>query len=304
MAKKDREEYKIHSVCQALNLLEQFRGDPCELRLADLARLLRTSNNHVLRLLVTLASRNFVEKNEQTGAYRLGMTTFTLSRSCLGNKRLLSEGRPALEELASATGETVFLAVLENGAMVYADCLESPLAVRAVATRGTRFPLHSTAAGKLILAHVEKARAGLDTESNGAGGAEDARLSGQLEEIRDRGYALDLGEYQRGLCGVAAPVRDHTSRVIAAVGIVGPDSRLDAERMALQLAKLVMEAGLRVSVRMGYEPGSEQTGAATGATTGATTGAATGAGMKTALTRPGEPAGPLRRERRQAMGGR
>lgn len=257
MAKKEKNEYEIRSVSRALTLLEQFQDTEGELRITDLSRLLQTNKNYILRLLATLESYGYVEKNDQTGGYRLGVKNLFLGRAWIGNKRLVAEGRKTLEQLSALTGETVHLSVLQGETVTYADVLESTFPVRVVTVPGTSLPLHASAAGKLMLAHNGQKFGGyLQTGSlrkySERTIISPIQLIRHLEEVRTKGYALDLEESETGLCGAAAPIRDFSSRVVAAVSIVGPGFRLEPEKLCGEIAQLVVGAAHEISRLLGY----------------------------------------------------
>ncbi|HEY6838052.1 MAG TPA: IclR family transcriptional regulator [Geobacteraceae bacterium] len=246
MTRKDKNDYLIQSVSLALTLLEQFRSGAHELRVTDLSRLLRVSKNNVFRLLATLEARNFVERGS-AGGYRLGLTALNLSEACIRSKQLVKEARQSLEDVSHQSRETVFLAVPGGAGLVCEEAIVSPLPVRVLAPAGTCLPFRSTAAGKVMVACGEFDRG--EDAGAGSGGALDL---GELQEIRAKGYAISVGEFEAGASGVAAPVRNHSSRVIGVIGLVGPSFRLTHERLDGELASLVLRAAGDVSQRMGY----------------------------------------------------
>jgi DNA-binding IclR family transcriptional regulator len=78
-----------------------------------------------------------------------------------------------------------------------------------------------------------------------------SRLAAELEVVRSEGYALDREELQPGLCCIAAPVRDHSSSVVAALGLAGPSNRLTESRLR-ELAIPVTRAAEAISRNLGY----------------------------------------------------
>lgn len=245
MPGKDKNEYLIQSVSLALTLLEQFRSGAQELRVTDLSRLLRVSKNNVFRLLATLEARNFVERGP-AGGYRLGFTALKLGVACIRHKQLAREARQSLEDVSRQSRETVLLAVPGGGGLVCEDVIVSTLPVRVMAPAGTCLPFRNTAAGKVMLACGEP-----DRREDGTAGGGIAIAPGELEEIRDKGYAVSVGEFEAGASSVAAPVRNHSSRVIGVISLVGPSFRLTHERLNGELASLVVCAAGNISSRMG-----------------------------------------------------
>ncbi len=265
MARKEKNEYIIQSVSFACSLLEQFHGEVRELNLTELSRLLRISKNNVFRLLATLEARNFIERNPSSGAYRLGLTTLRMGEAYVRSKRLVQEAHPFLEDVSRQSLETVFLGVWGTEGLVCEDIVKSILPVRVECHEGTSFPLHCTAAGKLMLAFgsEKELRAFFERENSGRCSEEVAistrTLAKELRDVREGGYAICVDEFEAGASAVAAPVRNHASRVIGVIGLVGPSFRLARERLDGEFAPLVMRAAREISLRMGNgEPVEEK----------------------------------------------
>lgn len=250
MTRKDKTDYLIQSVSFACELMDQFRSADRELSIADLCQRLRINKNYVFRLLKTLERRNFVERNPQTGTFRLGLNTMQIGESCCRSKRIIREAHGVLDRMASLSGETSMLHVLSNGALVCVDSVESPLPVRVRVAMGSSVPLHSTAAGRVVSAFVEPAD-DLVAPGNHPDGYSVSRLNG-LQQIRAQGYAVSYGEFKPDVCAVAAPVLDYRSRVIGVVGVAGPSSRLALDRLDREIAPLVVKSAHDLSAGMGF----------------------------------------------------
>jgi len=257
MARKEKNEYLIQSVSLACSLLEQFRGDDRDLSVTELSRMLHVGKNNVFRLLATLEMRNFVEKNPATGAYRLGITSLKLGTACIRSKRFMQEARLPLEAVARQSNETVILAVFGEGGLVCEDVIESTLPVRVLAEIGTSLPLHCTAAGKVILAFGNEDELRPFTGSEPAATSMKA-LTGHLNTVREKGYAISFEEYRPDVCSIAAPVRNHISRVIGVISVVGPSYRSSPERLHGEIAPLVVRCASEISIRMGYHHPEER----------------------------------------------
>lgn len=259
MIRKEKKDYLIQSVSLACTLLEQFGGAASELKISELSRLLCVSKNNVFRLLATLESHNFIEKNSKSGAYQLGLTSLKLGESCIKSRRLLQEARHSLEAVSRQSTETAFLAVLTSGGLVCGDVVETVLPVKVVTQIGTTLPLYSTAAGKAILACCS------DEERNALVRKEDLNTyvkkrnicsSAWMEEqenIRKKGFAVSIGAFETGANAVAAAIRNHASRVIGVISVAGPNFRLSPERVNEEVGPLVVKAAMETSLRMGCE---------------------------------------------------
>ncbi len=259
MGKRKKSSYIIQSVTNALDLLEEFRGEETELGVTELSKRLGLHKNNVFRLLATLESRGYMEQNKVTGNYRLGLKVLELGQVFIKHMGLLKMARPILEELVEKCNETAYLGVIRDNRVVYVDVVEATRPVRVVSRVGVGLPVYCSAVGKaqisfesadevdaiLADAKLEKYTEHTITELGA--------LRAQLEEIRERGYAIDDEEFDEGIRCVGVPVRDYTRRVVAGVSISGPAYRFTDERLAQELVPLAVEAGNRLSARLGFE---------------------------------------------------
>jgi len=246
------------SLQKALNVLEAFSVKTPELGITELAEALRMPKSTVHRILAALEGRGYVRQNPLTGKYRLGVKLWELGSVVVNSLGLREAARPYLEELARRTGETINLTVLDGEESLYIDEIQSTHPVRAHSYVGIRAPAHCVATGKAMLAHLPAA---LD-QLLAKGLARFTRhtlvdpleLQRELKEVRERGYAVNREEWRAGVCAVAAPIWDHSQRVVAAIGVSGPASRLTRERLRT-LGPLAAEIAAKLSRELG-SPGS------------------------------------------------
>jgi IclR family transcriptional regulator, KDG regulon repressor len=161
--------------------------------------------------------------------------------------------------LAEQTGETAHLAVLDGSDMLAIAKVESRSSLRIRSATGYRTPAYSTAAGKVLLA-------GLNHDELDAYFAKTplvaftrttvtsaVRLRTELKTIAEQGYALDHGEREQGMQCVAAPVRDHTGQVVAAIGVLAPSIRLTSKKRIVAVTRLTLAAAARLSSNLGSQ---------------------------------------------------
>jgi DNA-binding IclR family transcriptional regulator len=156
-----------------------------------------------------------------------------------------------------ATKETVHLGVLDEWEVVYIDKIESDQPLQMYSRVGRRAPLHCTALGKSLAAWeteewIDRFLGRRPRAYTTATLTEPADLRRELAKIRAARYALDVEEFAQGLKCVAAPVFDHSRRVVASLGIAGPSVRLSSERLP-RLAALVRETAAGASRALGGE---------------------------------------------------
>jgi DNA-binding IclR family transcriptional regulator len=152
----------------------------------------------------------------------------------------------------------VQLAVLDHMSVLYIRIRESRQAVRMSSSPGSRAPAHCTSVGKVLLAHQPEEvvkqviDAGLTRYTENTITAPDALME-ELAAIRTRGYAIDDEEIEVGLRCVAAPIRDHTGQVTAAISVAAPVQRMSKKNLQTT-APTVMAAADSISRRLGYLP--------------------------------------------------
>ena len=258
MAKRDKSNYTIQAVANALDLLEQFTGDVQELGVTELSRKLNLHKNNVFRLLATLETRGYIEQNRITENYRLGLKSLQLGQTFIQQMGILKQSKPILEELVDACGETAYVAILKERKVIYLDAVESGQSVRAVSRVGTRAPAHATSVGKAQLASLSEdevdkllpEKLERHTENTITDREE---LKKHLEHVRRRGYSIDDEELEIGVKCVSVAVRDYTRRVVGAVSASGPAYRMTNEAIQSTLLPLVKEAADKLSTRLGYK---------------------------------------------------
>ncbi len=243
------------SLEHGISILEAFTVDSVELGVSDLARILGLTKSTIHRLVTTLVKRGYLIQDSETRKYRLSLRMYEVG--CVVVQKLgLFRVASVLEELEVRTRETVHISVLSDGAVTYLHTVESTQPVRTHSRLGQRSPVTCTANGKLFLAHLPEPlrqsylSAGLPRYTSNTI-TDLPTFERELESIRARGYALDREELQEGIVCIAAPIRDHTEKIVAALGLSAPAIRMGFDRIA-ELASVLVEAAARVSGELGY----------------------------------------------------
>ena len=247
----------VQSVERTLDLLEAL-AETGEVGIAHLSNRVGLHASTVHRLLATLIARGYVRQNTATGRYLLGLKPLDIARGVRAHLDLRMQALPVLQGLMRESGETANLAVQNEHHLVYLEQASSPgWMLRMFVQPGARVPLHSTASGKVLMAHMpEKELRQLLSDypllpSASRTIVDRTVLVEELTEVRRQGYATDWGEQEDGVGCVAGPVLDYTGRVVAAISISGPWIRITPERLE-QLAPLVLDACARLSADLGY----------------------------------------------------
>lgn len=250
---------RLSSVTNATRLVKAFSDNEYEIGISNLARRLALGKSTVHRLASTLVDAEFLERNPETGAYRLGLALFELGMLVRRKLNVVSEARPYLRALMERTGESVHLTVLDHASVLYVNNIASPRAIRMQSNLGARVPAHCCSEGKVLLAHrpadaVEPLIvAGLAARTPKTI-VKPQRLREELALVRGRGYALDDEEQEIGLRSAAAPIRDHRGEVVAAISIAGPVQRVNKKTLQRYAGEAVATARA-ISQRLGWQPG-------------------------------------------------
>ena len=247
----------LSTVRNAARLLKVFRSREADLGVSELARRLGLGKSTVHRMLTTLVAEGLIEQNPRTGGYRLGIVMFELGEAVRVHMDLHAAVGPVLGELRAQTGESSQVGVLDGHEVVYVDRLESAHSLRLFTETGRRVPVHCTSSGKVLLAHLPEARrqvvlrAAPFTALTPHTITDRSQFAAELERVLRRGWAEAVNEREIGVASIAAPVRDISGEVIAAISIGVPLARCSV--MALRrLAPVIMEAAEAASRRLGW----------------------------------------------------
>ena len=248
---------RLSSVASALLLLKTFSEDEAELGISSMAKRLGLAKSTVHRLAVTLASEGFLEQNQENGRYRLGLSLFALGVLVRRRMDVSNLGMLLLRALRDLTQESVHLAILTEDSIVYLYNVEGAQAIGARSYLGARKPAFCTSEGRVLLAfgseqQVQVALAEPLAARTPKTVTDPKALLKLFDEVRRLGYAIDDEESESGMRGVAAPIRNISGTVIAAVGLAGPVQRLTKKKLH-HLSLQVIDTADAVSARMGYK---------------------------------------------------
>jgi IclR family KDG regulon transcriptional repressor len=248
----------LSSVKKALELLDHFTVERPELSLAEISREVDAHKSSVFRVLTTLEAAGFLEKDPQSGKYRLGLKILDLAGRVWGRHDIRQIAAPHMEELARETGEVIHLAVLDGADIVYLE-KKGQGQILTVATRvGGRNPAYASSMGKILLADLSEGELkailgrGKLKKLTPNTITEMPKLVEELKRIREQGFALDNEETFPGIRCVGAPIRDAGGRVIAALSVTVPMQRMGDERVR-ELWRLVTNTARVVSERVAAE---------------------------------------------------
>ncbi len=248
----------VRSVDRAAALLLALGDSHGEAGVTELARRLGLHKSTASRLLATLEKRGLVEQDEESGKYRLGLVMIRLAGHAERALDLRSIAMPELDRLARSTRETTGIGIVEGDKLLTVAQVDGPNLSAMSDWTGRGVPLHSVAAGKVLLSALPEreimrlVRRGLDQRTDRTITALEPLLE-ELARVRRRGFATAFGEYDASLNAIAAPVYDVRGQVVAALGVWGSSSRITPARVP-ELVQAARTAAASVSVRLGGTP--------------------------------------------------
>lgn len=244
-----------NTVLKSLDLLECLANSEKPLTAPQIAKLCGVSRPTAYRLLATLQSRGYVTNKEHE--YSLGTKILSLSRVILDSMDLANEAYPYLRHLSQLSGETTYVAILDDAQVLYINKVESSQQIRINCTIGTRNPLYCTSLGKSILAFlpaderdalIEQMELRPLTEKTIV---DKQRLLEVLDVVRQQGYAADDREIEDNVNCIGAPIFNHMGYPFAAISISGPSFRMPEEKITSLIPPL-LEATQALSRQFGY----------------------------------------------------
>ncbi len=246
----------MKSVRTALRLLMEFSAQQPHFTLGELAQRTGLSKSHVSKLLAAFVESGLISQDTRTRTFSVGLRAFLLGARFVNYDRLASEAMPIMRELTERTSHSTRLSVLDSDEAIYVFGVEGPHFVDTGWRAGTRLPLHSTTAGRIFLAfmerkHAEALIAGIELKRLTPHTLTDRRaLKRRTASIRTNGYDVQRGETTVGLGTIGVPLFGPAPHAIGVLSIAFPVHviRPDAEP---QLVALLHDAARTLSLRMG-----------------------------------------------------
>lgn len=246
----------IQSIQRAVDILRCFTEAEPELGVNEIARRLSLHKSTVSRMITTLQHEGLIGQNPQTGKYRLGLGLVSLAGVALGRLDVRGVSQPHLGDLVEISQETVNVTVLDGNECVNIERVASPKPIHYVGWIGRRTPLHCTASGKIILAHMTP-EARLKTlrfpltQYTPTTAKDLTALETQLHEICQQGFAIVHEEFEEGYSAIAAPVYDHLGKIAGTIGISGPTFRIGPGKIEAFIEPLLATTQ-KISSELGY----------------------------------------------------
>jgi DNA-binding IclR family transcriptional regulator len=250
--------YPLKALDKSIAILEILSQENSPLSIAELSERLGIYPSTIHRILDTLRYWGYVEQDPDTQRYQLGLKALELGMAKLQGMELVKEVSPYLKELREQSNETVHLAILDEGEVLYLAKEESSQSIRMVSRVGRRLPAHCTGLGKVLLAHLDEEEQEKIIKEKGlcrfteSTITDKKKLREELSKIRHQGFAEDGGEHEKDVHCVAAPIKDHRGEVIAAISVSLPAFRMNTSKKR-KLKETLIQMGENISKRLGYD---------------------------------------------------
>ena len=250
MPARGKETYSIHSVENALALLEALCEEGEEVSLSSLSQRLGMTKASLFRLLATFESHGYVEREPGSRKYQLGMAAYEMGQKFLSNMNLLRKARPVMEHIARNLNEAIYLVVRRGNEVLFLDMVDSSQHVKIAPLVGRRFPIEKTAAGKLFLALSPP------PPTQGPGRPRTATIPPigpeEIASLRQQGYCVDQGSIGEQTTSVATALFKGSGEIAGVLTLLGPDFRMTDDEIDRHLLPALITASEIISSQLGY----------------------------------------------------
>lgn len=243
-----------------LTVVEVMSRQNGPVKLQELARKLSMNVSTVLRFVTALQNKGYAAQEAETGRYYLTYKICGIANRIISHVDLRNVAAPYLRSIAQIFGESANLSIEQNRMVVYIEVLNGPNQMLTTLQRiGNIAPLHCTGVGKLFLLNYSEQQIDRLIAQRGLQKFTDHTLITKeslctvLNSVQKLGYAFDNEECEIGARCVAAPIRDYSGKVVAALSVSGPCTRMTDELIYEKLPYL-LDAASEVSLQLGYSP--------------------------------------------------
>ncbi len=226
----------------------------------ELAQKLDVNKSTAYRILSALKEHNMVQQCPDNLKYKLGPAVLKMSEQLYKNLNIISIAKPLMQELSDKTGESAHLCILSNDSAVVVEQIMTNTRLAVNAKIGNSEPLHASSVGKCLLAFCDDETQNriLDRlvleQFTPKTIVDKSKLKQELETIKRIGLAFDDGEISLEIRCVATPIFDHREKVVYSLGISGPSSRMDAQKVE-SVSQRLLETAKQISQNLGYLKG-------------------------------------------------
>lgn len=249
--------YFIEALSRGLRILETFTVETPSLSLVEIASIVQLDKSTVFRFVYTLEKLGYLERDHDTKKYRPGLKVTRLGFQVITSLDVTQIARPFLSELSEKTGEATNMSIRDEAEIVYVLRLSPIKVVNINLQVGSRLPVHCTSMGKIQLIDLSY------EELQSLLGAEPFKpytphtltsldeLYTELTSIKLKGYAINDEELAIGLRSIAAPIRDSSGRIVAAINISVLNAQISSQEFEERLSSLIVKTAHEISTTLG-----------------------------------------------------
>ena len=247
----------VQSIDRALSILEVLSDYSEGLGVTEISEQVNLHKSTVYRLLTTLIYKGYVVQDAETNKYGITLKLFELGSKKVESMDLLSVSKEYTKKLMESVNEVVHLVVREGSEIVYIDKVEANNTIMMASTIGKRSPMYCTSVGKAILAHLPEKKVKEIWDNSKIVKYTDytitdfEELKTELEDIRQKGYAVDNEENEIGVRCIGVPIFNRHGKVEAAISISGPAIRVTESKISNFSIKVMNTASL-ISRELGF----------------------------------------------------
>jgi DNA-binding IclR family transcriptional regulator len=249
--------YSIRAIERAIKVLNCFSFQEKEHTLGELGQLTNLSKSTVFRILQTLKKHKFIAYDPLSNRYFLGIKLFELGGIIFSSLSLRKAASRSLDQLEAKLNHIAVVGILDEGELIYIDKREGNDPIKFTSEIGKRRPPYFGMLGKTLMAflpgdEVDALLSRYPLEKIASQSITNRKkFKNSLKEIREKGYTYEHSEAWEGVIGIAAPIRNHLGKVVAALGVGIPDFTPD-NREIEETVGLVNETAKEISVGLGF----------------------------------------------------
>jgi DNA-binding IclR family transcriptional regulator len=251
------------AVERALAMLEAVAQESDGLSNAEISRKLKIPKSSASYILRTLETQAYLNRDPQSGKYRVGLKILSLSRGALSGIDVREVALPVMRRLTEKTNLTCHLAILDGPEAVYIEKVEPQGFLRVDTWVGRRMRVHATSVGKALVAHISRDRLTRILEKTGMDKRTAKtittlpRLLKELEKVRALGYAVDDEENNLGARCLGAPIFDQYGEIAASLGLSGTINQVNGQTMP-RIVEALKDAARHISMQLGFRSPSRR----------------------------------------------
>lgn len=257
--RKSEDRYLVPGLMRGLAVITLFTPERPAMGLSEIADALGITRSAAFRTVYTLSEAGYLLLDERAQRYVLGPAVLRLSYGYVATREIVEIAQPELERLRQRTGWSSHMGVLDGTSVLYVLRVPAPRRDLSIVQVGSRLPARGTVMGRVLLTGmsddelVALYRKDLTTGPKGKGPALPGILK-QVAQDRRQPVVVHMGDFEASIVSAAAPVRDMTGQVVAAINVTAPKSEETEEQLRGSIADDLAHTAERISRLLGWNP--------------------------------------------------